>query len=75
MSGVDQHGGDQAADRVGHEVPARVLVAADMRTTETGGPKEARERSKARRPGDATDFAPGYFDLMTGWLTERFRPR
>jgi pimeloyl-ACP methyl ester carboxylesterase len=56
------------------DVTIKVFPGADhgLRTTETGGPKEVRERSKARRPGDVPDFAPGYLDLMTGWLTARF---
>jgi pimeloyl-ACP methyl ester carboxylesterase len=59
------------------DVTITVFPGADhgLTTTETGGPKEARERSKARRPGDVPDFAPGYLDLMTGWLTDRFGPR
>jgi pimeloyl-ACP methyl ester carboxylesterase len=68
---IIRRGLDVAGNR---DVTIRVFPRADhgLRTSETGGPKEARERSKARRPGDATDFAPGYLDLMTGWLTERF---
>jgi pimeloyl-ACP methyl ester carboxylesterase len=59
------------------DVTIKVFTGADhgMRTTETGGPKEARERSKARRPEDVPDFAPGYLELMTAWLTERFVTR
>jgi uncharacterized protein len=56
------------------DVTIKVFPRADhgLKITETGGPKEARARSKARRPGDGPDFAPGYLDLMTDWLTERF---
>jgi pimeloyl-ACP methyl ester carboxylesterase len=59
------------------DVTIRVFPGADhgLTTTVSGGPKEARERSKARRPGDVPDFAPGYLDLMTSWLTERFGSR
>jgi pimeloyl-ACP methyl ester carboxylesterase len=58
------------------DVTIKVFPRADhgLRVTETGGPKEARERSKARRPGDGPDFTPGYLDLMTDWLAERFGP-
>jgi uncharacterized protein len=59
------------------DVTVKVVPRADhgLRTSVTGGPKEARERSKAGRPGEEPDFAPGYLDLMSGWLTERFVPR
>jgi pimeloyl-ACP methyl ester carboxylesterase len=58
------------------DVTIKVFPGADhgLRTSVTGGPKEARERT-ARPPGDAPDFTPGYLDLMTGWLTERFGHR
>ena len=62
-------------ERAGNkDVTIRVFPDADhgLKVTRTGGPKEARERSKARKPGDGPDFAPGYLDLMTDWLTERF---
>ena len=42
-----------------------------LKATTTGGPKEVKERSKGRKPGDDPDFAPGYLDLMTHWLTVR----
>ena len=56
------------------DVTIKVVPGADhgLKVTRTGGPKEARERSKARKPGDGPDFAPGYLDLMTDWLGERF---
>jgi uncharacterized protein len=59
------------------DVTIRVFPRADhgLKTSVTGGPKEAGERSMARRPGDGPGFAPGYLDLMSGWLTERFGPR
>ena len=58
------------------DVTIQVFPRADhgLRITVTGGPKEARQR-KARPPGDVPDFTPGYLDLMTGWLTERFGRR
>jgi pimeloyl-ACP methyl ester carboxylesterase len=54
----------------------RVFPGADhgLRNSVTGGPKEAREPPKATAPGAGRDFAPGYLDLMTDWLTERFGP-
>jgi RNA polymerase sigma factor (sigma-70 family) len=42
--------------------------------TKTGGPKEAAERARARRPGDGPDFVPDYLDAMSEWLAERFPP-
>jgi hypothetical protein len=58
------------------DVTLKVFPRADhgLITSETGGPKEAKERSKARGPGDGPNFTPGYLDLMTDWLTERFGP-
>ena len=55
------------------DVTIKVVPGADhgLKVTRTGGPKEAGERSKARKPGDAPDFAPGYLDLMSDWLTVR----
>src|SRR5262249_47220013 len=46
-------------------------AAHGLRVAATGEPKEARERSRARKPGDVPDFAPGYLDLMTDWIGER----
>ena len=40
--------------------------------SQTGGPKEAGERKKLRKAGDAPDFVPGYLDAMTTWLAARF---
>jgi hypothetical protein len=58
------------------DVTIRVFEGADhgMRPTRTGGPKEARERARSRRPGEAPAFVPGYLDAMTDWLAERFCP-
>ena len=64
-------------DRAGNQdVTIKVFPRADhgLMTSETGGPKEARERAKAKEPGGEPDFTPGYLDLMTRWLTERFCP-
>ena len=61
-------------ERAGNkDVTIKVVPAADhgLKVTRTGGPREARERSKASKPGDGPDFAPGYLDLMTDWLTGR----
>jgi pimeloyl-ACP methyl ester carboxylesterase len=59
------------------DVTIKVFPRADhgLSTTKTGGPKEARERSKARRPGESPDFTPGYLDHMTNWLSQRFGPK
>jgi pimeloyl-ACP methyl ester carboxylesterase len=56
------------------DVTIKVVPGADhgLKVTRTGGPKEAGERSKARKPGDDPDFAPGYLDLRTEWLGVRF---
>jgi pimeloyl-ACP methyl ester carboxylesterase len=56
------------------DVTIRVFPGADhgLAITTTGGPKEAKERARARKPGDGPDFVPGYLDLMTDWLAERF---
>jgi pimeloyl-ACP methyl ester carboxylesterase len=58
------------------DVTVRVFAGADhgMRPARTGGPKEARERARSRRPGEAPAFVPGYLDAMTDWLTARFGP-
>jgi uncharacterized protein len=61
-------------ERAGNkDVTIKVVPGADhgLKVTRTGGPKEAGERAKARKPGDDPNFAPGYLDLMTEWLTER----
>jgi pimeloyl-ACP methyl ester carboxylesterase len=58
------------------DVTIKVFPHADhgIVRAETGGPKEARERAKARKKGNPPDFAPGYLDTMTTWLAERFGP-
>jgi pimeloyl-ACP methyl ester carboxylesterase len=58
------------------DVTIRVFPKADhgLCRTETGGPKEARARAALRQKGAGPDFAPGYLDAMTTWLTERFAP-
>jgi hypothetical protein len=40
--------------------------------SETGGGKDA--LAKAPKSDAAPDFAPGYLDLMTAWLRQRFGP-
>jgi uncharacterized protein len=65
-------------DRAGNkDVTIKVFARANhgLVTSETGGPKESKQRSEAKKPGDGPDFTPGYLDLMTDWLTERFGPR
>ena len=42
---------------------------------EDGRPEGGTGAIKARKPGDGPDFAPGYLDLMTDWLTERYVKR
>ena len=65
----------QGLARAGNkDVTIKVFPMADhgLKVTKTGGPEEARRRSKARKAADVIDFAPGYLDLMTVWLSERF---
>jgi pimeloyl-ACP methyl ester carboxylesterase len=71
---IIRRGLEKAGNR---DVTIKVFPRADhgLITSETGGPKEAKERSKARKPGDGPDFTPGYLDLMTDWLSERYRPK
>jgi pimeloyl-ACP methyl ester carboxylesterase len=54
------------------DVTIKVFPGADhgLRVSVTSGP---RERASARKPHD-DDFAPGYLELMTDWLNERFGP-
>ena len=40
--------------------------------SEVGGRKEA--LAKAPKSAAAPDFVPGYLDLMTAWLRQRFGP-
>jgi pimeloyl-ACP methyl ester carboxylesterase len=59
------------------DVTIRVFPKADhgLLRSETGGPKEARERERAKKPADTPDFAPGYLELMSSWINERFGTR
>jgi hypothetical protein len=68
-----RRGLDKAGNR---DVTIRVFDHADhgIVRAETGGPKEARERARLRKGGDRPDFAPGYLEMMTTWLAERFGP-
>jgi pimeloyl-ACP methyl ester carboxylesterase len=56
------------------DVTVRIFGGADhsLCRSEAGGRKEA--LAKAPKSDVAPDFAPGYFDLMTAWLRQRFRP-
>ncbi|HEV3167434.1 MAG TPA: alpha/beta hydrolase [Isosphaeraceae bacterium] len=59
------------------DVTIRVFPKADhgLVITETGGPKEAKTRSKARQNGSEPEFAPGYLNTMSDWLAERVGPK
>jgi pimeloyl-ACP methyl ester carboxylesterase len=59
------------------DVTVKVFPLADhpITVSRTGGPKEARERARARPAGADPEFAPGYLELMSGWLTKRFGAR
>jgi uncharacterized protein len=56
-----------------HDVTVKIFPNADhsLRPSKTGR-KEAAQPAKARESGEDADFAPGYVDAMTLWLTERF---
>jgi pimeloyl-ACP methyl ester carboxylesterase len=58
------------------DVTVKVFPRADhgITVSQTGGRKEARERKRSRPAGAEPEFAPGYLDTMSGWLTQRFRP-
>ena len=60
-----------------NDVTIKLFPKADhgLNITQTGGPKEAKQRSKASKTGAPPDFTPGYLDLMTNWLTNRFHPK
>ena len=57
-----------------NEVTVKVFTGADhsLCRTETGGPKEAAERARARKGAEAPDFVPAYLDAMTDWLSRTF---
>jgi dienelactone hydrolase len=71
---VVRHGLERAGNP---DVTIKLFPRADhgLTVSETGGRKEAHERSRARRPGAGPDFVPGYLDTMSGWLVERFGAR
>jgi pimeloyl-ACP methyl ester carboxylesterase len=56
------------------DVSIKVFLKADhgLMRSETGGPKEAREREREKKPGHTPDFAPGYVELMSDWINKRF---
>jgi dienelactone hydrolase len=56
------------------DVTIKVFPRADHRiaVSDTGGRKEASERARQRPSGAGPDFAPGYLNTMSDWLTERF---
>jgi uncharacterized protein len=57
------------------ELTVKTFQRADHRlaVSDTGGRKEAADRAKRRPAGEAPEFAPGYFDTVSGWLTARWR--
>jgi pimeloyl-ACP methyl ester carboxylesterase len=59
------------------DVTIKVFPRADhgLMVSDTGGPKEARDRTRAKKPADAPAFAPGYLEFMSGWINERFGKR
>jgi dienelactone hydrolase len=67
----------QGLERAGNrDVTIRIFPKAAHAITaaETGGPREARERSRSGPPGAGPEFVPGYLDAMSGWLDARFGP-
>jgi pimeloyl-ACP methyl ester carboxylesterase len=56
------------------DVTVRIFAGADhsLCRSETAGRKEA--LAKAAKSGAVPDFMPGYLDLMTAWLRQRFGP-
>jgi hypothetical protein len=56
------------------DVTVRIFAGADhsLCRSETGGRKKA--LAKAPTSDAAPDFVPGYLDLMTAWLRQRFGP-
>jgi pimeloyl-ACP methyl ester carboxylesterase len=55
-------------------VEVKIFANADhsLRQTQTGGPKEARERAQARKKGDP-QFVDGYLSTMRVWLEKQAR--
>jgi pimeloyl-ACP methyl ester carboxylesterase len=68
---VIRHGLETAGNA---DVTVKIFPNAEhsLCNSQTGGPKEAGERKKLRKAGDAPDFVPGYLDAMTTWLAARF---
>jgi pimeloyl-ACP methyl ester carboxylesterase len=62
------------AKRGNDDVTVRIFPSAEhsLCRAEAGGQKEA--LAKAPKGDVAPDFVPGYFDLMTEWLHQRFGP-
>jgi hypothetical protein len=56
------------------DVTGQIFAGADhsLCRSEAGGRKEA--LTKAPKSDVAPDFVPGYLDLMTAWLRQRFGP-
>jgi pimeloyl-ACP methyl ester carboxylesterase len=67
---VIRRGLERAGNR---DLTIKIFPRADhgLRVSETGGPREGRERSR-RQQGRGPDYVPGYVELMSGWLVERF---
>jgi pimeloyl-ACP methyl ester carboxylesterase len=59
------------------DVTIKIVPRADHRITvsDTGGAKEALERSKRRAPHEEPELAPGYVETLTSWLAARFDPK
>ena len=57
------------------DLTVKVFPRADhlLSVSDTGGRKEAAERARKRPEG--LEFAPGYFDTVSGWLGARFGSR
>jgi hypothetical protein len=55
------------------EVTAKIFANADhsLCRTQTGGPKEARDRDKTKKKETIPDFVDGYLETMTDWLEKQ----
>ncbi|HEV3238150.1 MAG TPA: alpha/beta hydrolase [Gemmataceae bacterium] len=55
------------------EVTAKIFANADhsLCRTQTGGPKEARDRDKTKKKETLPDFVDGYLETMTDWLEKQ----
>lgn len=67
--------GLQKADNA--DVTIKIIPVADhlLTVSETGGRKEALERSRKRPAGEGPELAPGYIDTLASWLVARFDPK